>query len=115
MFYPLAPETSPSGKALGSSSRKRAPKRRSEVSVALRRLLTQFDSLPDSYPVRLSATAELLGGVHRTTIWRWVRENRLPSPTMIANVPTFPLGLIRSIQRSGTPPKTADNNLRKGG
>jgi hypothetical protein len=59
---------------------------------------------------------ELLGGVHRTTIWRWVRENRLPPPTKIAGVPCFPLGLIRAIQRNGlASKKKADLSLRTGG
>jgi hypothetical protein len=34
---------------------------------------------------------------------------------MIANVPTFPLGLIRKIQRDGLPLKQADRGLRTGG
>jgi hypothetical protein len=82
---------------------------------ALRGLIGQIDALPDSHPVRLCVVAYLIGGVHRTTVWRWVKERRLPSPTMIANVPTFPLGLIRKIQREGLPPKQAERSLRTGG
>jgi hypothetical protein len=63
----------------------------------------------------VSLAGELLGGVHRTTVWRWVKENRLPPPTKIAGVPCFPLGLIRSIQQDGTRPKQADRSLRTGG
>jgi hypothetical protein len=86
-----------------------------DTSSAFRGLIGQIDALPDSHPVRLCVVAYLIGGVHRTTVWRWVKERRLPSPTMIANVPTFPLGLIRKIQRDGLPPKQADRGLRTGG
>ncbi len=86
-----------------------------DPSSAFRGLIGQIDALPDAHPVRLCVVAYLIGGVHRTTVWRWVKERRLPSPTMIANVPTFPLGLIRKIQREGLPPKQADRSLRTGG
>ncbi len=81
----------------------------------MRGLAPHIDALPDSHPVRLSVAAELLGGVHRTTVWRWVREGRLPKPTSIGGVPTFMLGLIRAIQRGGLPLKKADLSLRTGG
>lgn len=78
--------------------------------------MSQFDTLPDSHPVRLPVAAELLGGVHRTTVWRWVREGRLPKPISIGGVPTFMLGLIRAVQRNGLESKkTADPSLRSGG
>ncbi len=85
-------------------------------SAAVRGLAPHLDTLPDSHPVRLPVAAELLGGVHRTTVWRWVREGRLPKPISIGGVPTFMLGLIRAVQRNGLESKkTADPSLRLGG
>lgn len=40
-----------------------------DLEVAHRRIL------------RADEVARRLGGVHRTTLWRWVQEGRLPAPT----------------------------------
>jgi predicted DNA-binding transcriptional regulator AlpA len=84
-------------------------------SRSFRRLVGQLDALPDTHPIKVPAAAEMCG-VHRTTLWRWIREGLLPRPTKIGNAATFPLGLIRAIQRNGlASKKKADLSLRTGG
>jgi predicted DNA-binding transcriptional regulator AlpA len=79
------------------------------------RFLPHLDQLPDTHPIKVPAAAEMCG-VHRTTLWRWIREGLLPRPTKIGNAATFPLGLIRAIQRNGlASKKKADLSLRTGG
>lgn len=45
----------------------------SDVSLLL------FDTLPDSAHVRLPAVVALFG-VSRATVWRWVKEQKIPAP-----------------------------------
>ena len=41
--------------------------------------LVQFDTLPDAAHVRLPAVVALFG-ISRATVWRWVKEQRIPAP-----------------------------------
>lgn len=49
------------------------PTETSNVSLRL------FDTLPDSAHVRLPAVVALFG-ISRATVWRWVREQKIPAP-----------------------------------
>ena len=57
--------------------------------------LLSFDQLPDSAFVRITVLIALLT-CSRTTIWRWVRDGRLPQPLHLgSNISVWSVGEIR--------------------
>jgi predicted DNA-binding transcriptional regulator AlpA len=49
--------------------------------------LAHFDELPDSAHVREPVVRGLLGGVSNSTVWRAVREGKLPAPVKLCEPP----------------------------
>lgn len=49
------------------------------ATEALPESCRHFDSLPDAAEVR-QPTVEALFGISAATVWRWVRQGRLPKP-----------------------------------
>ena len=57
--------------------------------------LTHFDSLPDAANVR-QPIVQALFGISAPTVWRWVKEGRLPQPRKhSARVTTWNVGELR--------------------
>lgn len=58
--------------------------------------LRDFDQLPDSARVRLPIVQALNGDVSAATIWRWVKEGKLPRPEKLGpNTTVWRVGDLR--------------------
>jgi predicted DNA-binding transcriptional regulator AlpA len=58
--------------------------------------LAHFDELPDSAHVREPVVRGLLGGVSNSTVWRAVREGKLPAPVkLLSNVTAWKVDELR--------------------
>ncbi|WP_420465790.1 helix-turn-helix transcriptional regulator [Panacagrimonas sp.] len=56
-----------------------------------------FDTMPDAGEVR-QPTVEALFGISAATVWRWVREGRLPKPRKRGpRVTTWNVGELRAV------------------
>jgi predicted DNA-binding transcriptional regulator AlpA len=67
-----------------------------QVAEALR----DFDSLPDIALVRLPTVQSLCGGCSAPTIWRWVRDGRLPKPRRLSpGITGWNVGELRAALR----------------
>lgn len=60
------------------------------------RALAQFDELPDSAHVRLPVVTALFG-VSVPTVWRWTREQKLPTPLRLGRSTMWPVGELRKV------------------
>jgi predicted DNA-binding transcriptional regulator AlpA len=59
--------------------------------------VSNFDQLPDSALITQRTVGELFGGLSHSTVWRWIKDGRLPQPQRIGNRPFWPVGVIRSL------------------
>jgi predicted DNA-binding transcriptional regulator AlpA len=56
-----------------------------------------FDQLPDAALINTKTVAELFGGLSRSTIWRWMKDGRLPEPIRITpGKPLWSVGALRA-------------------
>ena len=55
---------------------------------------TKFDTLPDAANVRLP-TVELLAGCSRATVWRMIKDGRLPAPIRRGRITAWNVGELR--------------------
>jgi predicted DNA-binding transcriptional regulator AlpA len=66
-----------------------------DQAPAIPAALASFDSLPDAGYVRLPVVAALKG-IAPATVWRWVREGRLPAPVKLGpNTTAWKVGDLR--------------------
>lgn len=66
------------------------------LSEAAALSVAQFDTLPDSAIIRDRGVAAVLG-ISRNSVWRWVREGRLPHPVKIgARTTGWKVGDVRA-------------------
>lgn len=65
--------------------------RKAEIPAAL----AQFDDLPNSAYVRIPVVSQLKG-ISEPTVWRWVKQGRLPAPEKIGpNTTAWNVGKLR--------------------
>lgn len=63
--------------------------------------LSRFNKLPGEARIGLSDVCELLGR-HRQSLWRYVRDGRMPRPQKIlGGRPTWSVNEIRSVLKGG--------------
>lgn len=65
-----------------------------QSSGALPETFTLFDALPDAANVRLP-TVELLAGCSRATVWRMIKDGRLPQPHRRGRITAWNVGELR--------------------
>ena len=64
------------------------------IRTALPDTFTHFDTLPDAANVRLP-TVELLAGCSRATVWRMIKDGRLPAPIRRGRITAWNVGELR--------------------
>lgn len=56
--------------------------------------IAEFDQLPDAARVPVTTVAQLYG-VSVATVWRWVRQSRVPAPCRVGGTTRWSVGALR--------------------
>jgi predicted DNA-binding transcriptional regulator AlpA len=59
---------------------------------------------PDENLLRIEDVCEILRGVHRTAVYKWIRQGKFPKPVRLGRLIGWPADVVKEMSLKGLPP-----------